>query len=191
MRKKKFAAVRHAFLYKWEDPSGKLRQIKAWAKVRHPTRAVTLTVKPEHVERSMRLDGVGNTANCSMAVCAVDSASSFPHKVEGHIDWTYTRAFVVSKTNKDGLPTECYVYDHWDEIARLNDTQSGQQKLLKRLKEEGPRQITLTPKRVRSKKGRSGAHRPRTGTRSPELRGKRGGRLRYATAHLASQGADT
>jgi len=52
--------------------------------------------------------------------------------------------------------------------------------------EEGPRQITLTPKRVRSKVGRSGRGRGVTGVRSPEHR-LRGGKLRYAVAHLASE----
>jgi len=184
--KKKFAPVRHKFLYRWEDASGKWRTIEAFAKVRHPHRAVSLTVKPEHVKRSIQREGVGDTANCAMAVCAGDHAASFPHAVEGHIDWTYTRAFVVSRVARNGLPTECYVYDHNDEIARLNDSKNGQLKLLKQLQEEGPRTITLTPKRFRSKAGRSGSARGRPGTRDVAAR-LRGGKLRYAVAKVASE----
>ena len=191
MRKRKsrskFAPIKHTFLYRWEDPSGKLRVIKARAKVRNATRAVTLDVKPEHVLKSIRRNGVGDTANCSMAICAVDNANAFPHSVEGHIDWTYTRAFVVSKVDKrTGLPTECVVYDHHDDIARLNDFKNGQQKLLRQLQEEGTRQITLTPKRMRSKVGRPGGGRKKVGTRDIEQR-LRGGKLRYAVAQLASE----
>jgi hypothetical protein len=185
-RKKKFAPVRHKFLYRWEDSNGKHHVIEAWARVRHPSRAVPVTVKAAHVERSIKRDGVGDTANCSMAICAVDHADAFPHAVEGHIDWTYTRAFVVSKVGRDGLPKECYVYDHNDEIARMNDSKGGQLKLLKLLQEGGPRTITLTPKRMRSKVGRSGTARGRPGTRDVAAR-LRGGKLRYAVARVASE----
>jgi hypothetical protein len=183
----KFAPIKHTFLYRWEDPNGKLRVIKAKARVKNATRAVTLTVKPEHVLKSIRRNGVGGTANCAMAVCAVDHANAFPHPVEDHIDWTYSRAFVVSKIDRrTGLPIECVVYDHHDDVARLNDSKNGQQKLLRRLQEEGPRQITLTPKRIRSKAGRSGNGRRGKGARDVEAR-LRGGRLRYAVAKLASE----
>jgi len=184
--KKQFAQVRHKFLYRWEDANGKWHVIEAWARVRHPRRAVSIIAEAKHVERSIRREGVGDTANCAMAVCAGDHADKFPHAVEGHIDWTYTRAFVVSKVGRNGLPTECYVYDHNDEIARLNDSKNGQLKLLKQLQEHGPRTITLTPKRVRSTKGRSGAARGRPGTRDVAAR-LRGGKLRYAVAKVASE----
>jgi hypothetical protein len=190
MRKRKsrskFAPIKHKFLYRWEDASGKRRTIEAWAKVREATRAVTLVVKPEHVLKSIRRKGVGDTANCSMAICAVDNAEAFPHQVEGHIDWTYTRAFVVSRVDRNGLPSECVVYDHNDDIARLNDSNNGQRKLLRQLEADGPREITLTPKRKRSKVGRPGKGRKKVGTRDVEQR-LRGGKLRYAVAQLASE----
>lgn len=185
-RKREFAPVRHKFLYRWEDAAGKQRVIEAWARVRHPRRAVSLTVEAKHVRRSIERDGIGDTANCSMAVCTCQHADAFPHAVEGHIDWTYTRAFVVSKVNRHGLPSECYVYDHNDEIARMNDSRGGQLKLLKLLEENGPRTITLTPKRMRSKPGRSGTPRGRTGARDVAKR-LRGGKLRYAYAKLSSE----
>jgi hypothetical protein len=130
----------------------------------------------------MRLDGVGDTAKCSMAICAADHAAAFPHPVEGHIDWTYTRAFIVSKLSpKTGLPSECYVYDHTDGIARMNDTPGGQQRLLDALERDGERVIVLKPKRIRSRRGRSGRGRPITGRRDPAHR-LRGAKLRYAVA---------
>lgn len=183
---KVFSPMRHTFLYRWEDSNGKQHEIKAKAKVRNARHSVVLTVKPAHVEKSIRRHGVGDTANCAMAVCASDHADAFPHKVEGHIDWTYTRAFVVSKSDKNGLPIECYGYEHSDDIARLNDSPSGQQKLLRKLQDEGPLQITLTPQRVRSKKGRHGAGRKVTGKRDVVAR-LRGGKLRYAVANVASE----
>jgi len=187
MKKKKFAQVRHAFLYKYLDAAGKEHVIKAWAKVRLPSRAVAITLKSEHVERSMELGGIGHTATCSMAVCGTEHADQFPHHVEGHIDWTYTRAYVVSKVDREtGLPTECYVYEHNDSVAQLNDSAAGQMKLLKKLREDGPRTITLSPYRVRSAVGRPGKGRKKTGARDTEQR-LRGGKLRYAVAKLASE----
>jgi hypothetical protein len=186
----KFATARHKFLYRWEDANGKQHVIEAWARVRHPSHGVTLTIKPEHVQESIKRHGAGDTANCAMAVCATKHAESFPHAVEGHIDWTYTRAFVVNKLRRDGLPAECYVYDHYDNIAKLNDSLNGQKKLLKKLRAEGPLEIKLIPKRIRSKPGRPGTAvgRKPTGARSTEKR-LRGGKLRYAVAKLASDKA--
>lgn len=183
--KSKYAKVRHTFLYRWEDANGKMHVIRAKARVKHPSRAVVLTLRPEHVKKSIKREGVGDTANCTMAICASDHATSFPHAVEGHIDWTYTRAFVVSKVNRDGLPTECYVYDHRDDIARFQDTAGGQTRLLSFLEKMGERQIVLFPKRIRSKKGRPGKGRKGSGARDVERR-LRGGRLRYAVAQMAS-----
>jgi hypothetical protein len=179
---RKTAKTRHPFLYYYTDTNGRRHTYKAWARVKHPSREVAIVLKPEHVRKSIRLEGVGDTAKCSMAICAADHAEAFPHPVEGHIDWTYTRAFIVSKlSRKTGLPSECYVYDHTDGIARMNDTPGGQQRLLRVLKRDGKRVIVLKPKRIRSRPGRSGRNRPTTGRRDPEHR-LRGAKLRYAVA---------
>ena len=80
-----------------------------------------------------------------MAICAKQQAHAFSHPVEGYIDWQYSRAYVVSKLNKDGVPSECVVYKHHDSIAKLNDTKGGQVKLLAALERDGDRLITLYP----------------------------------------------
>ena len=183
-KKRKRKHPRHAFHFRVEGVNGS-RTVKAWADVKPGRKKVELPLTAAHVRKSITKDGIGNTQTCSMAVCALDHAESFPHKIEGgYVDWTYGRAFVSSRVNKKTLlPNQCYVYEHRDEIARLNDTPGGQQKLLKLLEDEGPRTITLFPMRVRSAKGRPGsaAGRKATGARSPVLRGAK---LRAAVAHL-------
>jgi len=178
-----FAKVRHPFLYQVTRPaSGAARMKRAMARVRMPSRDVEIVLEATHVRKSRRLKGAGTTDRCSVAVCALDHADKFPHKVEGHIDFQYSRCFVVSKDDKRGLPAECYVYEHnVPEIAKLNDSRGGYRKLLKRIEREGPLVIRLTPKRTRHRRGRSGRGRPTVGTRAPENRG-RGARLRYSTA---------
>ena len=92
-----------------------------------PTKGVDLELRPEHVRASKKLGGIGNTQTCSMAVCAKAHQGAFGHRVEGYIDWQYRRAYVVSKVSRaTGLPNECYVYDHQDRVAPLNDSKGGQ-----------------------------------------------------------------
>jgi hypothetical protein len=130
--KKKFRSHRHLFLFKIPDllRPGKTKVIKSWAKVINATSPVELKLKAEDVQRSMQMDGIGNTQTCSMAICANRQADSFKHPVEGYIDWQYSRAYVVTKLNKDGLPCECVCYGHWDDVARVNDSKGGQKQLL-------------------------------------------------------------
>lgn len=185
MRKtKKHAPVRHAFLYKVTHPlTMKEETRKAWALVIPAKKNVLLNLTANHIRRSIKLHGVGNVATCTMAVCTVQHADKFSHPVEGYIDWTYTRAYVVSKVDKNGLPCECYCYEHSDEIAKLNDTSNGQRDLLKRILRDGPMTIELRPYRKRSADGRSGADRQASGVRSAEKR-LSGAKLRHATVQL-------
>ena len=131
----------------------------------------------------MGLEGVGNTQTCSMAVCAKDNEQAFYHKVEGYIDWQYSRAYVVTKLSKEtGMPIACVAYEHKDDIAKLNDSKGGQQKLLKQLQSQGPRIIRLYPirKNVREAgrpKGKlNGSHSSRPVSM--------GAKLRFAVAQL-------
>jgi hypothetical protein len=184
MRKKKrkskvYASVRHAFLYQMKDEAtGEVKITKVWAKVRYATRGVDLVLTEVPVQKSINLQGQGSTSKCPMALCIRQHAKEFSHPVEGHADWTYTRAFVVSKLSKLNLPSECYAYEHNDGVGRLNDSAGGQMKLLERIKKHGPITVHLRPFRVRSKVGRPGKGRPTTGVRSPERR-LRGALLRY------------
>ena len=66
---------RHAFRFK----IGK-KIITHWAKMIPAKRDVFIPLKAAHVQRSMDLEGVGNTQTCTMAVCALDNAECFPAK---------------------------------------------------------------------------------------------------------------
>jgi len=172
---------RHAFRFKIE-PSGKI--VTWWAKVIEAKRDVYLTLKAEHVRESIRLRGVGNTQTCSMAVCAQREQENFPHAVEGYIDWFYRRAFVVSRLDKNGMPRDCYVYEHSDGIGKLNDSKGGQQKLLETLEAEGgERIIHLRPIR----RNPTAKHPPsgrRDGSRTKAQSMPRGSKLRFAVANM-------
>lgn len=186
--KKDNKGPRHPFRFRFTDEYGG-RVITAWAEVRDGVSKIALMLTDDHVAKSMKLGGVGNTMTCSMAICAKEHASAFPHPVCGHIDWTNTRCFVVSKLDDNGLPSECYVYEHNGRIATttngriniavLNDSVGGQKKLRKYIQTHGPIGVTLYPKRKRSTLGRPGAGRTVTGKRKPITAGSK---LRYATA---------
>jgi hypothetical protein len=172
---------RHAFRFRVgtkDDP----KIITCWAKVKPAKTDVYLPLKAAHVQRSIGLRGVGNSQTCTMAVCASQEKENFPHPVEGYIDWFYHRAYVVSKLDKNGLPIECYAYAHSDQIAQLNDTKGGQQKLLSQLLAEGDRVIHLRP----IPKDKRAGHRPPSGRRdgSRTRVQSRGAKLRFAVAQM-------
>lgn len=137
-------ATRHSFGFKVRTNDGETRIIKAKAKMIKARKPVTLVLTAEDVESSIKQGGVGNTQTCSMAICAKRLAHAFPHPVDGYIDWTYSRAYVVTKV-RNGLPIECVAYTHYDDIAKINDSKNGQKKLLADLKANGPRTVRLFP----------------------------------------------
>jgi len=169
--------LRHAFRIKIE-PFGNVQT--SWAKVIEPKSDVYLPLKAEHVRESIKLKGVGNITTCSMAICARREKDAFGHVVEGYIDWTYNRAWVVSRLDRDGYPSECYVYAHNDGIGRLNDTLRGQKKLLAELEAEGGERIIhlRVPKRSTHGKEKRGSKRDGSRTRVQP----RGARQRFAIA---------
>ena len=174
---------RHAFRFK-VGSEGKI--ITCWATVVEAKRDVFLPLKVEHVREFIRLNGVGNTQTCSMAVCAKHNADCFPHKVEGYIDWFDSRAFVVSRLNKNGLPSACYAYAHSDGIGRTNDTAGGQRKLLDELeKAGGERVIHLRPiRRIPTHKIPRSGRRDGSRTKAKTQTQVRGAKLRFAVAAL-------
>ena len=189
--KRKTKRHRHCFRFKITGVDGKPQVIEAWAKVIRAKSPVTLDLTADHVKRSIKLKGVGNTQTCSMAVCSIAQADRFPHPVAGYIDWQYSRAFVVTKIGKDGLPSECVEYTHSDSIAKQNDTKGGQKKLLAQLIEKGDRHIRLLPTADQSTypshKARKHDGRPKganDGTRTKRAYTPRGGKLRFAIAQL-------
>lgn len=175
---------RHTFRFKVETTDGEKKIITCKALVRKATKPVMLTLTADDVRRSKSLKGVGNTQTCSMAVCAKRQAHNFPHPVEGYIDWQYSRAYVVSKISKvTGFPSECVAYIHHDDIAKMNDSKGGQDKLLNKLESAGSCDIHLLPISKR-KPSRPGVPEGRKdGSRSGKVYAS-GARLRFAVAQL-------
>jgi hypothetical protein len=186
--RKKTRRHKHCFRFRIIGVDGKPQVIEAWAKVIRARSPVTLDLMADHVKRSIKLKGVGNTQTCSMAVCSLAQKDRFPHPVMGFIDWQYSRAFVVTKVGRDGLPSECVEYSHSDDIAKLNDTRGGQQKLLAGLLANGDRKISLRPTIDQTKapgyrKNAEPKGKP-DGSRTPRVHTARGGKLRFAIAQL-------
>jgi hypothetical protein len=179
---------RHYFRFRFDDG----REFVARARVRIPRRAVQLKLSAENVQRSIDANGAGNTQTCAMSMCARSQRDAFPHPVDGFIDWYYRRAYVVSKVDRYGLPAECYVYAHNDQIAQLNDSRDGQKALLRDLKANGDRVVRLLvpPRRSPEKRG----HIPtgnKTGTRDRTVSLGVGARRRFAVVHLGLTGLPT
>jgi hypothetical protein len=175
---------RHAFRFKVTTNDGDTQTMVAWAKVLHASAPVDLTLTADHVRRSIQLRGVGNTQTCSMAVCAKQQADKFPHPVNGYIDWQYSRAYVVTKVSKaTGMPIECVAYTHDDDIAKLNDSKSGQKKLLEGLEANGEKVIRLRPIQRRLTQHPKPKGSSRTGERTSRP-AAHGAKLRFAVAQL-------
>lgn len=173
---------RHSFNFKLEN--GEV--IKSWASVRPASRIVELTLKKEHIEKSLALGGQGNTQTCAMAVCSREHGDAFPHPFH-FVDWLYKRAYFVTKT-KDGLPSECVVYTHNDSIAPLFDTKAGTRKLLKTIERDGEKTITLYPPKPRiARPGRPAGE--KTGERKRTINAKKGAALRFARLQLGGVAA--
>lgn len=181
MKKKPRKSPRHPFRFKVDDGE-KVRTITEWAKVKRATKPVKLVLTAADVRRSINLKGVGNTQTCAMAVCAKRQAQAFPHPVEGYIDWQYKTAFVVTKV-RNGLPVECVVYQHDDEIAKLNDSPDGQRRLLAKLEKDGDRLIHLRPSPPQKPKTKRAPTGRKTGERSSRPAAV-GAKLRFAVAEL-------
>jgi hypothetical protein len=183
---------RHKFSFHITGVDGKPQEIISWAKITRAKVPVELDLTADHVRRSIKLKGVGNTQTCSMAVCTIAQKDKFPHPVKGFIDWQYSRAYVVSKVGKDGLPIECVEYTHYDDIAKLNDTKGGQKKLLAQLEANGDRTIKLSPTKDQTKypsyRKNEGPRGERDGSRQPRTHVLRGGKLRFAVAQLGGFG---
>lgn len=184
----KYLCHKHQFLFKIPDPMrpGKMKLVHSWAKVIAAKKPVMLKLKAEDVERSIEVHGIGSTQTCAMAICALRQAEAFKHPVDGYIDWQYSRAYVVSKLGKNGLPSECVCYEHDDDIAKINDSKDGQQKLLNQLIIHGDRDVLLRPLPIRpSQKGPAKHQGKKDGSRTPsKTLHLRGANLRYAIAQL-------
>jgi len=181
MKKRTIRAThRHTFHFRFENGG----TFTAKAKVRAAKKAVRITIDLPHIEQSLAMQGQGNTQKCAMAVCSRAHGDAFPHPVL-FVDWLYSRAYFVSKVHPETkLPSECVVYTHHDNMAPLFDTAAGMKKLLKVIKEKGPKVINLYPPVVREREtGRPTGK--KTGERQRTIKAK-GAALRFARATMGA-----
>jgi hypothetical protein len=132
---------RHAFLFRVgsQEPS------KVWANVKAARSAVSITLTEDDVLRAAQRKGFGDAANCAGALCVYRHSDSFPHAVSGHFDFLERRLYVSDRNDAIGLPKSCVAYSHNDPVAKLFDSKAGLQKLLARLRKNGPMVIRLSP----------------------------------------------
>jgi hypothetical protein len=177
---------RHTFRFKIKTKGEKDKEIRHKAKVIRAKKGVTLTLTAEDVEQSIRLHGAGNCQTCAMAVATKRQADRLPHPFGGFLDWTYSKAHIVSKVNKaTGLPSECYAYEHSDDVAKLYDTRAGQKKLLADLRENGPRTVNLRPIKYRPREeGRPRGKNDGSRAPRPAIMNLKGAHRRFAVAQL-------
>lgn len=137
-RKSKYRACNHTFYF--YDDFGK--QFEVSARVIPATSEVVPILTANHLRKSMRLKGRGNSQTCSGSICIIDNRGLFPHPCEGYCDFSDSRAWIMSKweTKKrgGGWIAECVQYEHsegW--LSMANDIKGGAQKLLEELQREG------------------------------------------------------
>jgi hypothetical protein len=185
-RKKRGAnPARHTFIFKSTQGD-----ILAKAAVFPAKKAVTLILTEQHVQRALELKGQGDAFNCGMAVCSRAHRDFFPHDFS-YVEWCDSRAYFVTKV-KDGLPSECVVYKHYDDIAPLFDDQAGMRRLLKELKTNGPRTVRLHPWVVRPKQTTSpGPRRIRDGSRIATRAAHKGAMKRFTRVNAGLNAALT
>lgn len=186
-KKSQFSNQRHYFHFTL--PNGKVTRVSC--KVRYGTKSVELPLNAEHVRKSIDAEGYGNTQTCVMALCVKDQAECFSHPVDGYVDWTYNRAYIVSKTDKNGWPCECVIYKHDDEIAKDFDKkkEDGVIELWKKLDKDGPRTVILHPVKARTGEAKKYPKKDRSRSRStPHRKQPKGATLRFGIANLGVKG---
>jgi hypothetical protein len=177
--KSKYRNCNHTFYF--YDDFGK--QFEVSAKVIPAMVPVDPILTSNHLRKSIRLKGRGNSQTCSGSICIIDNRGLFPHPVEGYCDFTDTRAWIMSKweTKKrgGGWHAECVEYEHsegW--LSKANDLRGGAQKLLEEFEKTGGngRTLHLRPMPKSQLKIGKGGYRNnepsrRDGSRTPKLRG--------------------
>lgn len=178
-----FSRVMHGFWFEVTNGDGTKTKHQVFAKIRLAKKPVDLVVTKEHILQALRQNGVGNSSKCAMAVCCYAQKDAFPHTVEGHVDWTRSRAYVVTKT-KFGLPSECVGYEHKDMVARDFDSPAGLKRLLKKVERHGSITVRLLPYHDREEdraRARKGSHKVTTGVRKHH---GRNAKARFDLVHL-------
>jgi hypothetical protein len=175
---------RHTFRFKVEG--GEI--IEAPAVVVPGKRNVELVLTADHIRKSVKLGGQGNTQKCAMAVCSKEHRTAFGHDFI-YVDWLDTKAYFVTET-KNGLPSKCIAYAHHDNVAPLFDSRTGLTKLLQDIEQNGPKVIKLYPPRIyaASKKQTASRGSSRNGESIKTIRAK-GAALRFARLQLGGVAA--
>lgn len=162
----KTATRRHIMRFDLGGPRPIIHHVKV---VRPKSLApVPISLTSQDVLIAVAQKGHGDASRCAGAVCGKRHGHLFPHPVL-FIDWTPSRAYVVTKLDKNGMPSECVTYIHRDEVASLFDRPSGYKQLLKQIDSNGGElKITLTPAHLYArndggkKPNRTGSNRPLT-----------------------------
>lgn len=173
---------RHAFIF--QVPGQK--PAKVWTTVKPARAVVELRLTEEDVLQAMKRKGYGDAQNCAGAICTHRHGNLFSHPVSGHFDWLYRRLYVSDRNDAVGLPKSCVAYSHHDNVAKLFDSPAGLKKLLKKLREDGPMTIKLSPPVYELRE----AGRPRGGKSVPRRTAGSGGlKLRFTKMKAGMTGA--
>lgn len=136
------------------------RPIVHYVKVVRPRskQPVDLELSADDVRIAMAQKGHGDAQRCAGAVCVKRLKGRFSHPAL-FIDWTPSRAYVVNKLDKNGMPAECICYVHRDNVANLFDRPAGYKQLLNIIQSKGGElKIKLTPAVIRARG--DGGHKP-------------------------------
>lgn len=180
--------MRYPFHFTFTKPDGERREFRMWVRARYGTHQVTIHLDKPHVLKSKRLHGTGNTQTCSVAVCGHDHRDSFRHEVD-LIDFTARRAAISTRPNKkSGMPVDCVIYSHnRTDVADLNDSKGGHDKLLEMIDRDGPIPITFYPLKSRRRSAQARAKARAKAKPRPEPTERRHGnraKRRFAVAQL-------
>jgi len=162
MKLKPGQKMKNNHIFRFRMPDGEM--LESPAKVINAKKDVKIALHEDHVARAVKAMGQGDPSNCAGAVCATAHAHFFPHTFSG-VEWIDSRAYFVTK-KKGGLPVECIVYEHHDNVAKLFDSPSGLKRLLADIRKNGPKTISLYPVQQSFGGGRTAPSR-KDGSRTP------------------------
>lgn len=173
--------LRHEWHFKvYDEETGEYTKASHWSRVRNARHAVTLTLTESHIQRSLDIDGQGDSQKCAGTICVKAHRREFPHDVVGYTDWADRVVWIATRL-ENGWPGETIRYTHYDRTAINFDTSAGCRRLIQRIRTNGGSiTIRLYPYRPRKQ---TQAQRPTgrsTGTRGRTSSGLHAAELRAA-----------
>jgi hypothetical protein len=156
---------------------------------------IFLSLREEDVVKAITLHGIGDTQRCAMACCVDRLKTLFPHKVI-MIDWSQSRAHVVTKVKSNQMPSECVPYRHRSSIAEQFDRGvAGHRKVISAIRAAGGELVikltpvtTGRPKKKEQRSKNQGSHKPLTAAERASRSLPRGAVRRIARAMAAVTG---